>query len=64
MKRNFFMNEDCMFFENIRTWYLRKTKATEVINFGSSKPEKEKLISSKKTFIDFKDSMDQKENIN
>ena len=52
------------FLKTLKHDTLRKTKATEVINFGSSKPEKEKLISSKKTFIDFKDSMDQKENIN
>ena len=30
---------------------LRKTEATEVINFGFSKPEKEKFISSKKLLL-------------
>ena len=64
-----------MFFKNVELYEkilkngsLRKKEATDVKilknwNFGFSKPDKEKLISSKKTFIDFKDSIHQKENI-
>ena len=69
------MNVGYMFFKNIELYEkilkngsLRKKGATDVKilknwNFGFSKPDKEKLISSKKTFIDFKDSIHQKENI-
>ena len=42
---------------------LEKKETTEVISFGFSRSDKEKFISPKKTFIDFKDSIDQKENI-
>ena len=49
--------------------FIRKKKATEVINFGFSNPDEEKLILSKKSNNnnnnnnDFKDSIDEKEDI-
>ena len=47
--------------------FIRKKKATEVINFGFSNPDDEKLILSKKSYNnnnnDFKDSIDEKEDI-
>ena len=51
------------FIKNIKNIFLRKKKATEVINFCFSKPDKETLISQKTFFIDLKDFIDQKENI-
>ena len=59
-----------MFLKNIELYKkyknhgaLRKKEETEVINFGFSKPDNEKFFSSTKAFIDFIDSIDQKENI-
>ena len=48
--------------------FITKKKATEVINFGFSNPDEEKLILSKKSNNDnnnndFKDSVDEKEDI-
>ena len=40
-----------------------ENKATEVISFAFSNPDKEKLISWKKSFISFKDSIDQEVDI-
>lgn len=40
---------------------VRKKEATEAINFGFAKPEQ--FVSSKKTFIGFKDTVDKKDNI-
>ena len=59
------------FFKNIelcKKFSLQKKKATEVINFGFSNPDEEKLILSKKSNNDnnnndFKDSVDEKEDI-
>ena len=42
---------------------LRKTEATEVINFGFSKPEKEKFISSKKLLLILKILWTRRKNI-
>ena len=44
---------DCIyvFLKILKHGALRKTEATEVINFCFSKPEKEKLISSKKLLL-------------
>ena len=59
-----------MFFRNIELHIkykkhdaLRKKEATEVIEFGFSKAEEEKFILSKKSFTDFKDTIDRKENV-
>ena len=48
--------------------FITKKKATEVIDFGFSNPDEEKLILSKKSNNDnnnndFKDSVDEKEDI-
>ena len=42
---------------------LEKRRKLKLLILVFSKPEKEKFISSKKGFFDFKDSIDQKENI-
>ena len=42
---------------------LWKKEATQAIKFGLSKTKKKKFISSWKAFIDFKQSIAQKENI-
>ena len=43
--------------------FLWKNKATEVISFAFSNPNKEKLISWKRSFISVKDSIDQEVDI-
>ena len=57
-----------MFLKNIelhqkykKHYTARKKEATEAINFGFSKPEQ--FVSSKKASIDFKDTIDKKDNI-
>ena len=57
-----------MFLKNIelhkkykKHYAVRKKEATEAINFGFSKPEQ--FVSSKKTSIDFKHTIDKKGNI-